>query len=130
MKPVPRNNLSVKIPAPIKAPLTETGVVASIVRSVASTRRIRSETSPDYLPLSDVKIRLYGDPKSPVLRGGIIGYNRTQLAQGQPWHCTTVARLAELFCEWGHDPMKHLKEIAEIGFLPVIKQVASEPPPA
>ena len=75
--------------------------------------------------MEDVRFRLHGG-HIPSLKdafgidafGGVKSYNRTQLRQCQPWHCQTVSGLAHLLLSLGCNPMKMLREIAEIGYLP------------
>ncbi len=75
--------------------------------------------------MEDVRFRLHGGHISSLKDafgidafGGIKSYNRTQLRQCQPWHCQTVSGLAHLLLSLGCNPLKMLREIADIGYLP------------
>jgi len=84
--------------------------------------------------MEDVKFRLYGGNLPSLASimgektfGGIKGYNKTQLRQCQPWHCCTVAALTHLLLSLGCQPLKMLKEVAEIGYLPDPSEVEALP---
>lgn len=77
------------------------------------------------IPLEELNKRLFGGwiiktgINKDIVTEGIRGYNKTQLKQNQPWHCTTIWRLCELFLTWGYDPIPWLKGKAkDVGYIP------------
>lgn len=89
------------------------------------------------IPLEELNKRLFGGwviktgINKDIVTEGIIGYNRTQLKpldsarglrQNQPWHCTTIWRLCELFLIWGYDPIPWLRfptgKAKDVGYIP------------
>ena len=93
----------------------DAGIDAEIQKAIA-----RTQFGKDAISVEEVRGRLFGfrDIK-PIKHSGIKGYNEFHLSVNQPWHCTTIVRLAELLTMWGHDAMKWLKgEARGVGYVP------------
>ncbi len=102
---------------PILPPPSTNGDYSDILPIVNRVME-RKKINPNPVPESEVQARLYGQVIGSRKFDGIRGYNKTQILQGQPWHCATVSNVVSSLLEWGRNPLKYLKAIREIGFVP------------